>query len=75
MHVVYAIALGWPEEALLLRALGTAASPAPGKVGHVEMLGFPEKVRWQQSAQGLRIEPPRQKPNADIAVAFKISLA
>lgn len=73
--VVYAIALGWPEEALVLRPFGTTACPAPGKVGQVEMLGSPEKVRWQQSAQGLRIDPPRQKSDTDIAVAFKISLA
>ena len=72
--VVYAVALGWPNAALLLHALGTAASPAPGKVAHVELLGSPEATRWQQSAEGLRIDPPQQKPNSDSAVAFKISL-
>jgi len=73
--VVYAFVLGWPEETLLFRALGAAASPQPGKVGHVELLGTPEAIHWQQSAQGLRIEPPRRKPAATDAVAFKISLA
>jgi alpha-L-fucosidase len=73
--VVYAFALGWPDEALLLRAFGTAAPPAPGKIAHVELLGSPETIRWQQSAEGLRIELPRQKPNSAYAVAFKINLA
>ena len=72
--VVYAIALGWPEQALLLHALGTTASPPPGKVAHVELLGSPERLRWHQAAEGLSIAPPRQKPDADYAVAFKISL-
>jgi alpha-L-fucosidase len=73
--VVYAIALGWPEEALLLRALGTAASPPPGKVARVELLGSPVTLRWQQTAEGLSIEPPRNKPDSDYAVVFKVSLA
>jgi alpha-L-fucosidase len=73
--VVYAIALGWPDQALLLRALGTSTSPPPGKVARVELLGTPESLRWQQAAEGLRIEPPGQKPNSDYAVAFKLSLA
>lgn len=71
---VYAIALGWPNEASLLHAFGTAASPAPGKVAHVELLGSPETIRWQHAAEGLRIDPPQQKPNSDSAVSFKISL-
>ncbi len=73
--VVYAIVLGWPEQALLLRSLGSAAANRPGKVAHVEMLGSPETIRWQQTNAGLRIERPRQKPAVDYAVAFKLSLA
>jgi alpha-L-fucosidase len=73
--VVYAIALGWPDEALLLRALGTATSPPPGKVARVELLGSPAILRWQQTAQGLSIELPRDKPDPDYAVVFKVSLA
>ncbi len=73
--VVYAIALGWPTGAVLLHSFGAAASTHPGKVAHVELLGSPEKVQFRQTAQGLRIEPPRQKPASDYAVAFKLTLA
>ncbi|MGD0778656.1 MAG: alpha-L-fucosidase [Candidatus Solibacter sp.] len=73
--VVYAIALGWPDQPLLLRALGTSTSPPPGKVARVELLGSPETIRWRQSAEGLSIAPPRHKPDSDYAVAFKLSLA
>ncbi|HUX10240.1 MAG TPA: alpha-L-fucosidase C-terminal domain-containing protein, partial [Terriglobia bacterium] len=73
--VVYAIVLGWPEQALLLRSFGTAAANQPGKVAHVELLGSPEKLHWQQAAEGLRIELPRHKPSSDYAVVFKLSLA
>jgi alpha-L-fucosidase len=73
--VVYAFVFGWPEQAPVLRSFGTTAANHPGKVAHVELLGSPEKIRWHQTAAGLRIELPRQKPALDYAVAFKISLA
>ena len=73
--VVYAFVFGWPEQALVLRSFGTSAANHPGKVAHVELLGSPEKSRWQQTGAGLRIELPRQKPALDYAVAFKIGLA
>ena len=73
--VVYAFVFGWPQQAPVLRSFGTSAANHPGKVANVELLGSPEKIRWQQSAAGLRIELPRQKPALDYAVAFKISLA
>ncbi|MCL5005879.1 MAG: alpha-L-fucosidase [Acidobacteria bacterium] len=74
-NVVYAIALGWPEQALLLSSLGSTAANRPGKVTHVELLGSPESLRWQQTSAGLGIEPPRQKPACDYAVVFKLQLA
>jgi alpha-L-fucosidase len=73
--VVYAFVFGWPEQAPVLRSFGAGAANHPGKVARVELLGSPERLRWQQTASGLRIELPRQKPALDYAVAFKISLA
>jgi alpha-L-fucosidase len=73
--VIYAIALGWPDQALLLRTLGTSTSPPPEKVTRVELLGSPERLRWEQAAEGLSIAPPRHKPDSDYAVTFKLSLA
>jgi alpha-L-fucosidase len=72
--VVYAIVLGWPAPAMVLSSFGAAANHG-GKVAHVELLGSPEKIRFQQTPQGLRIEQPRQKPASDYAVVFKLSLA
>lgn len=73
--VVYAIALGWPGKALVLSSFGASAAKS-AKVAHVELLGSPEKIHFKQSAEGLRIEAPRQKPTSgDYAVAFKLSLA
>ena len=37
---VYAIVLGWPQQPLLMRSLGTEADNRPGKVTHVELLGL-----------------------------------
>lgn len=74
-RVVYAIVLGWPQQALLLRSLGSEAEIRPGKVTHVELLGSAERIRWQQTASALRIEPPREKLSASYAVAFKLSMA
>ncbi len=71
---VYAIALGWPEKAVMLRSFGTSAATRPPKVRQVELLGSPEKIHFKQTAEGLRISPPRQKPDVDYAVAFKLNL-
>ncbi len=73
-NVVYAIVLGWPGQAVVLNSFGAAANSAR-KVAHVELLGSPERIRLKQTAQGLRIEQPRQKPASDYAVVFKVNLA
>jgi alpha-L-fucosidase len=73
-NVVYAIVLGWPGQAVVLNSFGAAANSAR-KVAHVELLGSPEKIRLKQTAQGLRVEQPRQKPASDYAVVFKLNLA
>ncbi len=70
--VVYAIVLGRPGQAVVLNSFGAANRAA--KVAHVELLGSPEKIEFKQTAQGLRIEQPRQKPASDYAVVFKLSL-
>lgn len=71
--VVWAIALGWPEDNVSLRSFG-AAAVKPVKVRHVELLGSSEKIQFKQTAQGLEIERPRQKPASDYAAVFKLSL-
>jgi alpha-L-fucosidase len=73
--VVYAIALGWPEEEMRLTSLGTGAATKPGKVAHVELLGSGARLVWRQDASGLHVRLPRGRPKTDYAAALKIHLA
>ncbi len=73
--VVYAITLGWPENAVVAHSLGTAAPTMPGRVEHVELLGTEMAAAWQQTADGLRVVLPNHRPDIDYAAAIKIHLA
>ncbi len=74
--VIYAIALGWPSEPILVKALGTSVPTNPGKIGRVELIGTDERAKWRQSPEGLRVELPKQyRPAVDYAAAFKVTLA
>jgi len=72
--VIYATALGWPQQAVTLRSFGDAAANRT-KIERVELLGSPENVQFRQTAEGLRIELPDRKPASAYAVAFKLSVA
>ncbi len=65
---LYALTLGVPQGAVCIKAL---AAPA-GKVGSVALLGSAAKLDWQQTADGLVIKLPEQKPCAH-ALAFRIA--
>jgi alpha-L-fucosidase len=71
--VVYAIVLGWPEKEVVVRTLGTSSPQLSAGIANVELLGFPEKIRFGQSASALRIQLPARKP-CDYAIALKVSL-
>jgi len=74
--VVYAIALGWPAEPIVVQALGSGAPTNPGRITNVELLGSSVKLKWKQSAADLRVELPGQyRPSCDYAAALKVSLA
>lgn len=74
--VIYAIALGWPSEPILVKALGSLAPTNPGKIARVELIGTSERVKWRQSPEGLHAEMPKQlRPAVDYAAAFKITLS
>jgi alpha-L-fucosidase len=74
--VVYAIALGWSTEPFVVQALGSSAATSPGRIANVELIGSGAKLRWNQSAEGLRVELPREyTPAADYAAALKVTLA
>jgi len=74
--VVYASALGWPAEPIVGQALGSSAATNPGRIANVELIGSGAKLRWNQSAESLRVELPREyTPAADYAAALKVTLA
>jgi alpha-L-fucosidase len=75
-NVIYAIAMGWPTEPMLVRSLGTAAATQPGKVAKVEVLGTDAQVHWKQQPDALRVELPKNyQPPVDFAAALKVTLA
>ena len=71
-NALYATAFGWPDSGKL--TVKTLAANAPGLVGRVKrvsLLGSPDKLTWAQTADGLVVTLPAQKP-CDHAYALKI---
>jgi len=65
--VVYAIALEWPEQTLVLPSF-------QGKrVREVALLGSSETISWKLTSRGLEIQPPSSRP-CRYAYAFRITL-
>lgn len=64
---LYAICLGWPEEAWTITSLADA------NISGVSLVGFDAPVSWSQNAGGLTIKAPSSKP-CDYAYTFKITL-
>jgi alpha-L-fucosidase len=74
-NVVYALVLGWPTDPIAVQSLGLSAKTQPGKVTRVELLGTGAGVGWNQSAEALRVELPKQyRPAVDYAAALKVTL-
>jgi alpha-L-fucosidase len=73
--IVYAMALGWPSEALEVKLLGTDSAAKPGKITNVQLLGTEGKLSWKQTPTALRVELPKAyHPKADYAAALKVTL-
>lgn len=65
---LFAIALGWPADGkTVVRSLANGA----GRVTGVRLLGHDGDLKWEQTADGLVIELPAQKP-CEHAFSFKI---
>jgi alpha-L-fucosidase len=74
--VIYAHALGWPTEPIVIQALGSSAQTKPGKVAKVEILGTEKKATWKQAADALSVQLPKDyQPAVDYAAVLKITLA
>lgn len=56
---LYALALGWPEDGkLLVRSLARKDGETGRQVTQVSLLGFPGRVEWRQSPEGLMVTVP-----------------
>jgi alpha-L-fucosidase len=64
---LYAISLDWSDEGVTIHSIDEGA-----KVAGVSMLGSTEELTWSQSADGLIVEFPKEKPS-EYAHALKIS--
>lgn len=70
--VLYATALGWPENGkVLIRSLAKGADKT-GKVTGVKLLGHAGELQWKQGEEGLAVSLPAQKP-CEEAWVFKIT--
>lgn len=73
--VIYALVLGWPTGEFVVESLGTASAVQPGKIKEVRLLGSDQKLKWNQAANGLRVElPSAYHPKTDYAAALKVFL-
>jgi alpha-L-fucosidase len=72
--LLYAIALAWPGEKMLIRSLGAYMRLLDGPVGKVELLGFRGKLDFAQKPEGLEVTLPA-KPPCDHAQVLRITLA
>ena len=73
-NALYAIELGAPTNAVVIKSLGTAAKLLDKPIGNITLLGSNEKVEWTQTADALTIKSPAKSPN-DIAIVYKIVTA
>ena len=67
---LYAFVMGWPGAQASVPSLVESA----GKIRNVELLGHKGKLKWTQSANGLSVGMPGEKPS-EHSVALKITLA
>ncbi|MDR1337185.1 MAG: alpha-L-fucosidase [Tannerella sp.] len=68
---LYAISLNWSDHSVLIKSLDREAI-ADAKIIDVKLLGSGEKIKWQQTDEGLNLFFPKDKP-CQYAYAFKIS--
>ncbi len=70
--VLYAIALGWPEDGqLLVRSLAKVENGPANRITKVTLLGHRGRLQWTQTSEGLSVRLPATRP-CDHAVTLKI---
>lgn len=75
VETLYATALAWPVDGkVTIASLGEGGGLYPEAIGRVELLGWPEPLRWTRDGRGLTVEVPLQA-TGEHAAAFRISPA
>ncbi|MFL6351204.1 MAG: alpha-L-fucosidase C-terminal domain-containing protein [Bryobacteraceae bacterium] len=71
--VLYAIALGWPENGnLTIKSLAKGSQYGDRDIRNIQLLGSDSRLRWTRNASGLSIEMPSRK-TGEYAFVLKIS--
>ena len=71
-NVLYATALGWPEDGKLrVRTLASSSPGIVGKIAKVSLVGSSEKLAWTRREDGLVVTLPARPP-CEHAYALKI---
>jgi alpha-L-fucosidase len=69
--VLYAIALDWPGEKLVVKSLGIAGQLLPDEIGDIVLLGHDRTLPYHRDARALTVQLPARRPG-DYAYVFKI---
>jgi alpha-L-fucosidase len=71
-EVLYAIVLGWSENAeIMIESLGTGQPHYSAVIKRVELLGSKEALQWSRDAAGLKVKLPAERPDT-AALTLKI---
>jgi alpha-L-fucosidase len=70
---LYAIALGWPADGqFVIHALAKTDDPGVNRIRKVELLGYPGKLAFTQTADGLTVQLPAEKLS-DLTCSLRIT--
>ncbi len=69
---LYAVALAWLGEEMLIQSLSTNLRLHPEEIGSVQLLGSEEPMKWSRDEAGLRVRMPELRP-CNRAIALKIT--
>lgn len=69
---LYAIALAWPGERLVIKSLGKSMSLWDREISNICLLGHEGQLEWSRDGSGLTVKLPDRKP-CDHAFALKIT--
>lgn len=70
---LYVIALGWPQDQLLVRSLNRAAGFSEERIESISLLGTDAQLNWRQEEEGLVIRLLENRP-CEHAWCFRIQL-